>query len=230
MPNHVTNTIEAPKEVIESMLDSEGFVDFNLIVNRHKDLELNGANGVNGEAECAAELMCKEKPSDNELIARLEAVNRLRSSAIDMSEDSFEQFVLMMRNKRNHGFYHMMDFARNSWGTKWNAYAQGGDSNTAEIVSFSTAWSHPEPVVKALSIKFPSHEIKVKYADEDTGSNCGSYIVKNGEFVSQDIAPDYSEQSNDEKRKWAKFAFELCNPDTDPKGWGYDENWDYIEE
>lgn len=230
MPNHVTNIITAPKEVIKSMLDKEGFVDFNMIISRHKDLELNGANGVRGDSECASELMCREKPHDNELIEKMQMVNRLRSSAIDMDDESFEQFVLMMRNKRKHGFYHMMDFARDAWGTKWNAYNQSEGGNNETMVSFQTAWSHPEPVVKALSLKFPEYEITVTYADEDTGSNCGAYTIKGGKNISEDIAPDYNEQSKDEKRKWTKFAFELCNKDCDPIDYGYDSNWDQIEE
>lgn len=230
MPNHVTNKITAPREVIKSMLDEDGLVDFNMIISRHKDLELNGANGVRGESESAAELMCREKPSDNELVERMAMVNRLRSSAINMDDESFEQFILMMRNKRKHGFYHMMDFARNAWGTKWNAYGQSEEYSNETIVSFQTAWSHPEPVIKALSLKFPEHEIIVIYADEDTGSNCGAYTIKGGKNISEDIAPNYNEQSKDEKRKWTKFAFELCNKDCDPIDYGYDSNWDCIEE
>ena len=123
MPNHVTNIIEANEQVIQSMLNQDGLVDFCQIVPRHKDLD--DSFGISCEAE---------------------------------------------------------DYALNAWGTKWNAYGQSAEDNTSTRVSFETAWSHPVPVIEALSKKFPEHEIKVRFADEDTGSNCGYYTIKNGEI------------------------------------------------
>lgn len=230
MPNHVTNVIEAREEVIKSMLNEEGFVDFCKIIPSHEDLDLDGSDGISCEAEDAAKLMCREKPSDNELIARLEIINRLRISALTMSDRIFEQFVMMMQNKRKHGFYHFMDYARNAWGTKWNAYDQNKENNTPTQVQFKTAWSHPHPVLKALSEKFPEERIKVKYADEDTGSNCGYYTIKNGEFIEECIAPRWSEMSKEEKSKWTEFAFKLTHPNSDPREYGYDQSWTYNEE
>lgn len=227
MPNHVTNIIEADAKVIKSMLNQDGLVDFCQIIPSHKDLELDDSRRISCEAEHAAELMCRERPSDNELLARLQLVNQLRSSALSMDDRAFEQFVMMMRNKRNHGFYHMMDYALNAWGTKWNAYGQSAEDNTSTQVSFETAWSHPAPVVEALSKKFPEHEIKVRFADEDIGSNCGYYTIKNGEMVDQQIAPRWSEMSDEEKGKWTKFAFNLLHKGEDPSEYGYDENWMY---
>ena len=228
MPNHVTNVVEASKKVIQSILNAEGDIDFSMAIPRHNDLLLNGASGVNGDSECAAELMCREKPNDNELIARLETVNRLRCSALDMSDESFEQFVMMMRNKRNHGFYHMMDFARNAWGTKWNAYDQDIQE---ERVRFDTAWSHPYPVIKELSKNHPDELITVHYADEDTGSNCGKYTIQNGEIVLQDIAPNWSDQSDQEKSRWSEFAIKIrYGDDAKPEDFDRDENWNYKED
>lgn len=229
MPNHVTNIIEANEQVIRSMLNQDGLVDFCQIVPRHKDLELDGDMGISLAAEDAAKLMCKEKPSENELMARLQMVNQLQSSALDMDDRTFEQFVMMMRNKRNHGFYHMMDYAISAWGTKWNAYGQSVEENSSTRVSFETAWSHPAPVIEALSKKFPEHEIKVRFADEDTGSNCGYYTIKNGEMIEQNIAPMWSKMSDEEKAKWTEFAFKLRHKDADPREYGYNESWVYDE-
>lgn len=229
MPNHVTNIIEASPSAIKSMLNEHGLVDFCQIIPKHSDLDLDGSGAIHGDSENAAELMCKEPPSNNELIARLELVNRLRSSALQMSNESFEQFVMMMRNKRKHGFYHCMDYARNAWGTKWNAYSQSAEDNTDSRVTFETAWSHPYPVIEALSKKFPDEIISIKYADEDTGSNCGTYTIKNGEVIEQNIAPSWKEQTTEQKRFFTEFAFRLCHPDTDPRQYGYDENFEYDE-
>ncbi|MCF6442058.1 hypothetical protein L1077_21745 [Pseudoalteromonas luteoviolacea] len=229
MPNHITNIIEASPKVIESMLNEEGYIDFNCAIPRHEDLSLNDADSVCSVAESAAQLMCKEKISDNELLGRMQLVNQLRSSALDMSDETFEQFVMMMRNKRNHGHYHMMDFARTAWGTKWNAYGQNPENNKGSEVRFKTAWSHPKPVIIALSKKLPEEKISIKYADEDTGSNCGTYIIQNGEMLICDIAPNWNEQSQEQKRKYSKFAFQITKPEMDPREYGYNEDWDYDE-
>ncbi len=230
MPNHVTNVIEAPKEVISSMLNDEGFVDFCKAVPKHPDLDLDNSSGICLAAESAAELMCQPVPTDDELLSRLKAVNMLRSSALEMSDGSFEQFVKMMRNKRKHGFFHSMHYAREAWGTKWNAYDQSPEDNSETKVKFSTAWSHPFPVIEALSKRFPDAEINVKYADEDTGSNCGSYTAKGGEIINSELAPSWNKQSEEERAKWTEFAFTLCHPSEDPRGWGYGPDWKYSED
>lgn len=74
--------------------------------------------------------------------------------------------------------YSPMDWARDVWGTKWNAYDVIRVSDTT--VQFDTAWSHPEPVVGALSNRYPWETIHVKYADEDLGSNLGDYDMRAG--------------------------------------------------
>lgn len=227
MPNHVTNIVEANPVVINAMLNDDGFVDFKVINPMPDDLSINGASGFYGDAETAAKLMCREKLSESHFFARLEASNRREVNALNMTDESFEQFVCMMRNKRKHGFYHSMDFARNVWGTKWGAYNSSKESDNK--VSFETAWPHPFPVLKSLSQKFPNEEITVNYADEDTGSNCGYYTIKNGEIIVESIAPSWNEQTDEEKRKWTEFAFKLNHPDSNPREYGYNENWEYDE-
>ena len=63
-------------------------------------------------------------------------------------------------------------FNTENWGTKWDAC----DGNVCyDHVEFNTAWSTPEPVIKALAKKLNDAIICV-YADEDIGSNCGAYV------------------------------------------------------
>lgn len=73
-----------------------------------------------------------------------------------------------------------------NWGTKWAAYdseISEPDDDGMMIVQFDTAWSHPLPVVEALSRKFPDESIDVMYADEDLGQNLGMYTIQNGEIT-----------------------------------------------
>jgi hypothetical protein len=75
-----------------------------------------------------------------------------------------------------------------NWGTKWNSY----DLSTwkKQRISFCTAWSMPEPVFKALSLKYPEAKIEVSFADEDIGCNCGVAVYKAG------VRADYFQWDN----------------------------------
>lgn len=94
-----------------------------------------------------------------------------------------------------------MDWNRQTWGTKWNAYSQTIEEDT---LRFDTAWSHPTPVIVALSQNFPEEEIHVQYADEDLGSNCGEYIIKNGEIIQKTSLGDYRDPVT------LDFASQIC--------------------
>lgn len=216
MPNHVTNVITASKEVISSMLNADRQVDFCIIIPRHEDLSLDGSDGISCSAEWMAQHVCEGKPLFSTI------------TAMDMADDELNQFFMMVKSKRKHGFYHMMDYAISAWGTKWNAY----DCDIKETEArFDTAWSHPDPVIQALSKKFPSEVISVEYADEDTGSNCGFYSIKNGCIVRQFIAPSWNDQTDAEKSKWSEFSIKLrYGQDSKPEDFDRDENWNYIEE
>ncbi len=205
MPNHITNVIESSEEVIQAMLDENDLVDFSLIIPYDTDLNILSDDeiGIYFCAETAAEAVCREDVSDSFILSSIKKLN----------DESFEQFIKMVRNKRKHGFYHFKDFAKKKWGTKWNAYEQNTDKNTKTKVIFHTAWDHPFPVVTALSKKFSDNEIRVKYASEDLGCNCGYYSIKNGINYGLFKAPDYDKQTTEDKRKWNRFAFELCYPD-----------------
>ena len=75
------------------------------------------------------------------------------------------------------------DWCPKNWGTKWNAYGQNGGQKNPSELRFDTAWNPPQPVIEALSKEFPDEEIRVAYADEDTGYNLGVYAMRNGQIV-----------------------------------------------
>ncbi|WP_434526552.1 hypothetical protein [Photorhabdus asymbiotica] len=54
MPNNVTNVIEANSEVIQSMLNKEGSVDFCKIFPKHGDLNMGESFGICMDVESAA--------------------------------------------------------------------------------------------------------------------------------------------------------------------------------
>lgn len=70
-----------------------------------------------------------------------------------------------------------------NWGTKWNGYDLQGPTALEDgrlEYCFDTAWSHPFPVIEALSKSFPQTELEVEWADEDFGNNVGRYRIIDG--------------------------------------------------
>lgn len=108
--------------------------------------------------------------------------------------------------------------------------ARHAESGAELVIRFETAWSSPAPIFEKMAKRFPHLEFHILYADEDTGSNCGQYHIKGNSIYLCDIAPKWGDQTPEDKRKWTEFAFNLNDPDRNPRDWGYDENWNYIDE
>ncbi|ROT45037.1 hypothetical protein [Pusillimonas sp. NJUB218] len=215
MPNWVTTEIKTSPEVIRSMVNGNGNIDFSTVLPFPGEFEWGG---VYGDAETAAEAVLRNPLSDHPLIASLEAANRSQADIAKLSDESFEQFIQMLRNHRKCGFLHQMDFAREKWGSKWNACdsTHNAEDGTAR---FDTAWSCPEPLLIEVSKKFPDTTIEVMFADEDIGSNCGRFSLKNGVIISSDIAPSWNDMDEQARKKWSDFARKV-------KGWTDEENDD----
>lgn len=238
MPNHITNEVEIKDlgsavlaDVHARILNDKRHVDFNSIVQMPdclKDFEPD-SQIVNIAYEIL-EVPC----SGNSLIAMLESANRMRDFAAyeSLPDDRKSLVKRCLDNHQKCGYVYWYDFCNDQWETKWNAYSQpdGGWPEDANLFRFETAWSHPKELIKLLSKQLPNVTFLVKYADEDTGSNCGQYTIKNGEYSNVDIAPNWKDQNEDQRRHFTKFAFMLCHPDTDPRSYGYGEDWKYSDE
>lgn len=205
MPNWVTNKIQAPEHVIRAMLNADGRIDFNTMAPFAGP---NNWDGICCDAEQAAEIACGIPVNGHPLIASIETRNRAGNDIRKLRDESFRQFIGMLENYRACGYLHNMAFARDVWGTKWNAYEPDASPEQG-VAQFDTAWSCPDGVLIKLSERFPDDLIRVTYADEDTGSNCGTFSLKAGAIVEQNIAPSYSTQSPDERAKWKAFACDI---------------------
>lgn len=119
-----------------------------------------------------------------------------RKVQLDINSIVYQAFCLTQVSSTD-----CLSWAREHWGTKWNGY------NTEELsdncIRFQTAWSFPEPILVALSQKFPNDEIEVSYADEDLGNNCGYFTLKNGVVIAGRNA------HNDSEENWRDFASKL---------------------
>ncbi|WP_354668558.1 hypothetical protein [Pseudomonas putida] len=139
MPNHITNKVSAPAHVLTSLINGDGRIDFGKVIKFEGEFPWDG---VCGAAETAAEAAINLPLSNNPMLAGMQRHSRETSSVTKLSEESFEQFVQMLRNHRKCGFMHDMDFGRQAWGTKWNAYGQKIDVEGSAL-TFDTAWSAP---------------------------------------------------------------------------------------
>lgn len=73
-----------------------------------------------------------------------------------------------------------------NWGTKWGAYSFKREA--INVFYFETAWSSVPLIVSAISKAFPEVTIIYKWADEDSGYNCGVATYKNG--LLKEVKPD----------------------------------------
>lgn len=78
------------------------------------------------------------------------------------------------------------------WGTKWNACDVKVEFQCKDevLISFSTAWSPPLPVIKALSSTFKELQFELKYYEHGMGYQ-GEYSVEGGE-VCADVESNYT--------------------------------------
>ncbi len=177
MPNHITNIIKASPAVLNTLSGKEGIVDFNSIIPYPNNTLLDKVyfDGT----EKIINFLCQKTEFlyphfDNGAIFDKSRVN----------DKMFENFILMLRNKRECGFVGWYDFNCEKWGTKWNAYdivtIEGG-------IQFDTAWSAPHPVITKLAEMFPNEKIEHLWADEDIGANLGHRIYYNGNVFNKEI-------------------------------------------
>ena len=98
-------------------------------------------------------------------------------------------------------------------------------------IHFETAWCTPVGIWNTLCTLLPEGvTVNVKYADEDIGCNCGEFSFNNKGAIFENAAPDYNLATIEESRYWTKFAFNIVNNGSNPREYGYDDNWDYVGE
>lgn len=166
MPNHVTNIIEAPQEVLDFLRPTRSTTE----------------DDFGRDDACDFGRVIPMPHWSHPMFTAERKVHRNEEGEITFTGYSI-------------GGYSPMDWARDRWGTKWNAYSVERTSGTE--LRFETAWSHPGPVLLALSRLFPKATIRVRYADEDLGRNFGEYTLTNGEVAALEQPEDYSPDACD---------------------------------
>lgn len=211
MPNHVTNRIS--KTVADLLRNEDGEVDFNSIIPMPESLSSPDPQQLESRAKAALGLYVMpsgEQSGLAELTDRMEIMNTAKLMFKPLEKDQIDLLIQAITNIRDHGFAYWHPWACHHWGTKWGVY---NVEEKGDFVTFDTAWSHPQPVFLKLSELNPDLTIKVEYADEDTGSNCGTIIYRAGSVVSEEIAPRWDQLDEAGKRFWQRFALSITDPD-----------------
>lgn len=88
-----------------------------------------------------------------------------------------DDFLTCVDNYRRTGYFYWLDWRRANWGCKWNTYDHEGEQMT-----FLTANAPCRKAYVKISEKF-GITVKVLFADEDMGYNCGILTAKNGTLL-----------------------------------------------
>lgn len=203
MPNHITNRLEIIgeqsevnklKDAIRGKYEDGGdmFIDFNKIVPMPKELEITSDGWI--------------MPIDNQFAKGTSVKDHLDDMRKrNIRPEDLENFIKGVRNYVKYGHATWYSWAVENWGTKWNAYGMKDHDQGENIIVFETAWSSPIDLIDKLSTMFPEVELKLTYADEDSGSNTGRLRFKSGKTLE-------CNQPESQSREGYDIYFEL-NPD-----------------
>lgn len=168
MPNHVESTIRIEGDI--AALIEAGFlipydeepaeervIDFNAVIPMAESLNIeSGSRSKLGMAALGAD------PAEFEFLrscdwyeTRYPGCDTPEKLAANLEENNPEALELgraAIDNIRLHGYPDWYRWSINNWGTKWNAYDATIHrcEDDHAIVTFSTAWSTPDPIFQKL--------------------------------------------------------------------------------
>lgn len=204
MPNWIINKLSFEGSsadvlnLLQSISSEEESIDFNNIIPRPKDLDdvTSSGFGINNDIGCAlASYFDKgERKSLEESMQWVWAKNLITQNNIKNVEEwatyliqnkdyknRIENGRKLLRNLELYGYSDWYTWSIDKWGTKWNA-KDTYTTSEGEVV-FQTAWSTPFQVLIELSKQYPEVILKIRFADESIGSNCGEYHLQKGEVI-----------------------------------------------
>lgn len=201
MPNWVINklTLEGPSvdvlNALQSIATEEESIDFDKIIPRAKELsEVNSGSGL--DLLCGLALYL-DKGDETEILKTMkygwvekilikENITTVEEWVKHLLKDEryslkLEEGRKAVNNEELYGHRDWYSWSLENWGTKWNT-SETYTTSEGEVV-FQTAWSTPYPVIKKLSEQNPDLLLKLRFADESIGDNCGEYHLKAGDVV-----------------------------------------------
>lgn len=183
MPNHVTNELEfigAPervKELRDKCMTERSPFSLQAFCPMPEDLQGTTSPAKIVSEEELQEWLGKQKRGE---------LSEWEKDSRPITQREQKEF------RAKYGVDNWYDWRTANWGTKWDCYEHRGESDTT--IMFETAWSTPIVALLKLSHQFPDVIISVRYADEDFGSNVGTYILDKGD-IANIYQPEYSKES-----------------------------------
>ena len=184
MPNHVTNEVtflgsaDRIKELRDRCRTDKSPFSFQAFFPRPKELD-----GTTSPTKIVSELELQEW---TDKLASGELKSWEGESRPITKQESTDMIT-------KYGCDNWYDWNTKNWGTKWDCYDHRSDDDFGSII-FDTAWSTPMYALGELSRLFKDVTIEVRYADEDLGSNVGSYTLLGGEVIDF-YQPSYGKDS-----------------------------------
>lgn len=116
------------------------------------------------------------------------------------------------------GFGSWYDWHIHHWNTKWDACScelTSQNDNQAEF-SFDTAWSFPEPVMRALAEKYPDFVFFGSFTEEANDfQGDWKYDTKNGfEITYEDCPPDEDDEESTQEESVAQAVADAISEKT----------------
>jgi hypothetical protein len=183
MPNHITNQVtflgstERIKELRELCKTEKSPFSFQAFYPIPDELV-----GTTSPAKIVTE---KELQEWKDKLAKGE-LTEFEKNYRPITKNESKRFI------KKYGADNWYNWQIENWGTKWDCYSHV-EVDECQI-HFDTAWSTPMHAMAKLSLMFDDITIEVKYADEDFGSNVGTYTLQSGEIVDV-YQPEYSKES-----------------------------------
>lgn len=222
MPNHVKNRIEllGAKADVQALIDAYlTHVAEQPAMTWGRDSE-HICEGPSGEFvgwyNATTDTFTKAGPDRAKIQGLPEGVRKGVKAAFDLFPD-FEKVIpppsdpaysaectgAMMDNPRN---WYRWNVAH--WGTKWNSYSHERPAHNVFV--FETAWTMPDPVLRAMAAAHPQVGFRFCWADEDFGANCGvlsvplagempdtcGEVARWGDRIVSFVAPEYRSEGD----------------------------------
>jgi hypothetical protein len=184
VPNYIKNRLtvkDNASEVFAFLKSNKSIIDFDKIIPMPECLNINetslGDEGMKFLYLSATEGLFRGKEIE-EIKSRL-----IQRNQFDEAIELGKKYLLNIANTGSKTWY---DWSRKNWGTKWNTLEPSIVSENC--IEFDTAWDGVIELIEKVSTFFPESTFEYKYADEDTGYNCGRGTIKNG--VSEMVFPE----------------------------------------
>lgn len=194
MPNHIQNKLRVYSEnsndikvFLENIKSEKRVIDFDKIIPMP-----NVLNDTESSTSVSKSLYYYLLMTDNNDLLNIVPHKSLFSadSFNDCTKDEKDEMMKLGEKYfsiyKECGAFNWYDWRCDNWGTKWNAYESylcKSLDNKEVLIEFQTAWNGVPYLIEKLVSSYPNLSFEYKFADEDTGYNCGNGKGENGLFT-----------------------------------------------